>query len=60
MHSPDSTQAPDDAADAKKGKIRRIAGRDDATDTGDMTTHMNMGMSNGSCGHQPPSMMNSE
>ena len=58
VHSPDSAQAPDDATDAKKGKIRRIAGGDDAADAGDMT--MNMGMSNGSCGRQPPSMMNSE
>ena len=58
MHSPDSAQAPDDAADAKKGKIRRIAGGDDAADAGDMTMNMNMG--HGSCGHQPPSTMNSE
>ena len=60
VHSPDSAQAPDDAADAKKGKVHRIAGRDDAPDTGDLTTHMLVGMSDGSCGHQPPSTMNSE
>ena len=32
VHSPDSAQAPDDAADVKKGKIRGIAGGDDAPD----------------------------
>ena len=56
VHSPDSAQATDDAADAKKGKIRRIAGGNGAADAGDMT----MNMSHGSCGHQPPSTMNSE
>ena len=37
VHLPDSAQAQDDATDAKKGKIRRIAGGDDALDVGDVT-----------------------
>ena len=56
VHSSDSAQAQDDATNTKKHKIRRIANADNAVDAGDM----NMGMTNGSCGHQPPSTMNSK
>ena len=57
VRSPDSAQAPDDAADAKEGKVRRIAGGDDAPDAGDMTMNMNMGVSNGSW---PPTTVDDE
>ena len=53
-------QTADDAADTKKGKVRRIMGGDDAVDAGNTNMNMGMGMSNSSCGHQPLSMMNSE
>ena len=59
MHS---AQAQDDTANTKKSKIRMITNGDDAVDAGNMNLNQNMGMgmSNGSCGHQPPSTMNSE
>ena len=58
MHS---AQAQDDSTNTKS-KICMITNGDDAVDAGNMNLglNMSMGMSNGSCGHQPPSTMNGE